>query len=120
MDELEKYEYYDKIENTKSYKEFLKREKEVIPKDSLNNSFVDNNDENGDFIDDLLISRNSNSNRFRAYENSYRNSRNSLEKDKIKNNNELKDIEEKECSICFDKIESAVCKNAFERIFSVI
>ena len=47
MDELEKYEYYDKIENTKSYKEFLKREKEVIPKDSLNNSFVDNNDENG-------------------------------------------------------------------------
>ena len=68
-------------------------------------SDIENNDENGDFIDDLLISRNSNSNRFRAYENSYRNSRNSLEKDKIKNNNELKDIEEKECSICFDKIE---------------
>ena len=53
MDELEKYEYYDKIENTKSYKEFLKREKEVIPKDSLNNSFVDNNDDNGKKINTL-------------------------------------------------------------------
>ena len=46
-------------------------------------SDIENDDEKGDFIDDLLISRNSNSNRFRAYENSYRNS---LEKDKIKNN----------------------------------
>ena len=46
IDELEKFEYYDKIEQTKSYQNFLKREKEIIPKDSVNNSFVEdtNND----------------------------------------------------------------------------
>ena len=38
IDEIEKYEYYDKIEKTKSYLNFLKKEKEVTPKDSENNS----------------------------------------------------------------------------------
>ena len=45
IDELEKFEYYDKIEQTKSYQNFLKREKEIIPKDSVNNSFVDEDED---------------------------------------------------------------------------
>ena len=40
MDEIEKFEYYDKIEKTKPYQNFLKKEKEITPKDSVNNSFL--------------------------------------------------------------------------------
>jgi len=40
MDEIEKFEYYDKIEKTKPYQNFLKKEKEISPKDSVNNSFL--------------------------------------------------------------------------------
>ena len=43
--ELEKFEYYDKIERTKSYQNFLKKEKEVIPKDSVDNSFMEDSNE---------------------------------------------------------------------------
>ena len=64
-----------------------------------------NDDENNDFIDDLLGYRNNNSNshRFRAFENSYRNSRNSLEKNK---KNDTIKLNDKECLICFENIEN--------------
>ena len=69
-------------------------------------SFSDDEEENDDLLDDLLIHRtNTNSNRFNAYENTYRNS---LGKENTKKNNELKEIAEKECSICFDKIDSPI------------
>ena len=67
--------------------------------------YISDDDENDDFLDDLIIRRNSgsNSNRFNAYENSYRNS---VGKDGKKKNNELKNIPEKDCGICFEKIDS--------------
>ena len=67
-----------------------------------NNDILEENDED-DFIGDLLGSRTSNSNRFRAFEDSYRNS---IGKDKNKDNNKFnKDIE---CGICGEAIISPV------------
>ena len=68
--------------------------------------FVENNDdlsgdedENNDFVNDILRSKTSNSNRFRAYEDSYRNS---IGKDKNKDTNKFNaDIE---CGICGEVI----------------
>ena len=39
--EIKKFKYYEKIEKSKSYKEFLKKERDIIPKDSVNNSFME-------------------------------------------------------------------------------
>ena len=75
--------------------------------------FIDNNndileednddDDFNDFIGDLLGSRTSNSNRFRAFEDSYRNSKS---KDKNKDNNKFdKDLE---CGICGEIIISPI------------
>ena len=67
-----------------------------------NNDILEENDED-DFIGDLLGSRTSNSNRFRAFEDSYRNS---IGKDKNKDNNKFnKDIE---CGICGEIIISPI------------
>jgi len=67
-------------------------------------SFSDEGDDDNDFLDDYLIGRtNSNSNRFNAYETTYRNS---LGKENSKKNNELKEIQQRECGICFEKIDS--------------
>ena len=58
-------------------------------------------DEKKDFINEVLRSRTANSNRFKAYEDSYRNS---LDKDKNKDDNKInQDIE---CNICFEIIKS--------------
>ena len=67
-----------------------------------NNSDNDLNEEN-DFIDDLLGNRNSNSNRFRAYEDSYRNS---IGKDKKKEEDliDKKSNYDIECGICSEMI----------------
>ena len=46
INELEKFDYYEKIEKTKSYQDFLRKEKEVILKDSINNSFMDDSNIN--------------------------------------------------------------------------
>ena len=76
-----------------------------VENDNPNDEYISDDDENDDFLDDLIIRRNSgsNSNRFNAYENSYRNS---VGKDGKKKNNELKNIPEKDCGICFEKIDS--------------
>ena len=67
-----------------------------------NNDILEENDED-DFIGDLLGSKTSNSNRFRAFEDSYRNS---IGKDKNKDNNKFnKDIE---CGICGEIIISPI------------
>ena len=58
-DELKKYEYYDKIENMKSYQEFLKKEKEIIPEKSINNQFVDDPNKSKVKIKSLLKPRKS-------------------------------------------------------------
>ena len=66
------------------------------------NDILEENDED-DFIGDLLGSKTSNSNRFRAFEDSYRNS---IGKDKNKDNNKFnKDIE---CGICGEIIISPI------------
>ena len=60
-------------------------------------------EENKDFVNEVLRSRTANSNRFKAYENSYRNSLDK-NKDKEEDDNEFdKDIE---CDICFEIIKS--------------
>ena len=46
INEIKKFNYYDKIEKTKIYQDFLKKEKEVILKDSVNNSFMDDSNIN--------------------------------------------------------------------------
>ena len=68
-----------------------------------NDNLSDNDDdENNDFVDDILRNRASNSNRFKAFEDSYRNS---LGKDKSKDKNKSnKDIE---CGICGEVIISS-------------
>ena len=81
------------------------------------NLSLDDEDEKNDFLDDLLGNRNSNSNRFRAYEDSYRKS---LGKDK-KNDEEYNKLNtEIECDICGEVIISPIkvqlkCKHYFCR-----
>ena len=41
FDELEKYKYYDKIESSKIYQAFLKKEKEMKPKDMVDSSLLE-------------------------------------------------------------------------------
>ena len=41
FDELEKYEYYNKIESSKIYQEFLKKEKEMKHKNKISSSFFE-------------------------------------------------------------------------------
>ena len=60
-------------------------------------------DEKKDFINEVLRSRTANSNRFKAYEDSYRNS---LDKDKDKNKDDNKINQDIECNICFEIIKS--------------
>ena len=75
-----------------------------VENDNLSGS--DNNDENVDFIDDLIGNRKSNSHRFNAYENSYRKSLgNEKRKDSITKSNTNKDLD-KECPLCYEKIEN--------------
>ena len=63
----------------------------------------DDEDEKDDLVDDILRSRTSNSNRFRAYEDSYRNS---IGKDKNKDNDEFNT--NIECGICGEVIISPI------------
>ena len=60
-------------------------------------------DENNNFVDDLITNRISNSNRFRVYEDTYRNS---LGKDKIKENEKNDNKNGIECGICGEAINS--------------
>ena len=68
------------------------------PNDSLGGE-----DENNNFVDDLITNRISNSNRFRVYEDTYRNS---LGKDKIKENEKNDNKNGVECGICGEAINS--------------
>ena len=68
------------------------------PNDSLGGE-----DENNNFVDDLITNRVSNSNRFRVYEDTYRNS---LGKDKIKENEKNDNKNGVECGICGETITS--------------
>jgi hypothetical protein len=79
------------------------------------NLSLDDEDEKNDFLDDLLGNRNSNSNRFRAYEDSYRKS---LGKDKKNDEEYNKFNTEIECGICGEVIISPIkvqikCKHYF-------
>ena len=65
-------------------------------------SFSDEDNDDIDLLDGIIIRR-TNTNRFNAYETTYRNS---LGKENSKKNNELKEIKERECGICFEKIDS--------------
>ena len=69
----------------------------------------DNADEEVDFLDDLLGHRfTPSSNRFNAYENSYRKSLGSeKKKDSIPKLNTIKKSSDKECALCFEKIENS-------------
>ena len=41
IDEIEKFTYYQKIENSKSYQDYLLKERAYIPQESIDNSFVE-------------------------------------------------------------------------------
>ena len=45
MDEIEKFAYYQKIENTKSYQDYLMKERAYIPQESIDNSFAESSNE---------------------------------------------------------------------------
>ena len=46
FDEIKKFEYYNKIENTKSYQDFLEKEREVKPNESIINHFLEEKKKN--------------------------------------------------------------------------
>ena len=43
MDEIEKFTYYQNIENTKSYQDYLLKERAYLPQDTIDNSFFEIN-----------------------------------------------------------------------------
>ena len=56
IDEIEKFTYYQKIENSKSYQDYLLKERAYIPQESIDNSFVEslNNNVKRDTISNTL------------------------------------------------------------------
>jgi len=121
IDIQEALDYLNKNEKGKFTHSFLNNENNVCTicgkgrndhesdalffEENNNNPEDDNIDgEQDDLLDDLLFDRNTNnSNRFRAFENSYRNS---LERKKSIGKNSNLDLGNKECGICSEKIES--------------
>ena len=58
IDEIQKFAYYQKIENSKSYQDYLLKERAYIPQESIDNSFVESlNNINKDTINNSLYKK---------------------------------------------------------------
>ena len=53
IDEIEKFEYYQKIEDSKSYQDYLLKERAYIPQESIDNSFAENSNNLRDTINNI-------------------------------------------------------------------
>ena len=57
IDEILKFNYYKKIEDSKSYQDYLLKEKAYIPQESIDNSFAESSNNNKDTINNATKSK---------------------------------------------------------------